>query len=166
MKKKKIVPFIVAAAIVLSAGTTVLAQDSIKSKLRILYENTLQNLRAEKERINSTTPTEIEGKEQLRKDAKELKKKFIDLESIAKQVRTQEEYVEELKIALKNVKRGLEENKRYTKQLSDDAAKQHREIFIEKMEKKIARIEKDFAEGNKTPEQLLKELRDRSDVDN
>ena len=38
--------------------------------------------------------------------------------------------------------------------------------FFEKVEKKIARTEKDFAEDNKTPEQPLKELQDRSDVDN
>lgn len=163
IKKKKIVPFIVAAALVLSIVTTALAQDNIKSKLRILYENTLQNLMVEKEKIESTTPKEVEGKEQLRKDADELKKKFIDLDNIAKQVKTQEEFAEELKVALLNVKRSLED----TKLLSDYAkTNEDTKSFIEKMERKIARIEKDFAEGNKTPEQLLEELRDRSDVDN
>lgn len=165
MKKKKTIPFIVAAVLVLSIGTTALAQDNIKSKLRILYENTLQNLRAEKERIRSTTPKDLEEQEQLRKDAAESKKKFVDLEYIAKQVRTQEEYAVELKNSLRTVKLALEEQKWYTKQLPDGDIKTKEEIFHEKMEKKIARIEKDFAEGNKTPEQLLKELRDRSDVD-
>ena len=161
MKKKKIVPFIVAAALVLSIGTTALAQDNIKSKLRMLYENTLQNLMVEKEKIGSTTPKDEAGKEQLRKDADELKKKFIDLDNTAKQVKTQEEFAEELKVALSNTIKGLEDTK-----LSDDAkTNDDTKIFIEKMEKKIARIEKDFAEGNKTPEQLLKELYDRTDVD-
>lgn len=42
---------------------------------------------------------------------------------------------------------------------------QFEDEFIEKMEKKITRIEKDFEEGNKTPEELLKELDDSSDID-
>lgn len=97
MKKKKIIPFIVAAALVIFAATTVLAQDGIKSKLRLLCENTLRNLMAEKERIDSRMPEDVEGKEQLRKDADELKKKFIELDNIAKQVKTQEEFAPRVK---------------------------------------------------------------------
>ena len=60
-----------------------------------------------------------------------------------------------------STKTGLEDTK-----LSDDAKTNNEtKIFIQKMEKKIARIEKDFAEGNKALGQLLREIRDRSDID-
>jgi len=139
-----------------------LAQDNIKSELRKFYENTLQNLLAEKERIQSTIPMNEEEREQLNKDAYELKQKFLELDEIADQVKTQEEFAEELKSALRDAKIALEDVKRSNSYQTDEETKR----FVENMEKKVARIEKDFEEGNKTPEQLLKELRDRSDVDN
>lgn len=139
-----------------------MAQDNIKSELRKFYENTLQNLLAEKERIQSTIPMNEEEREQLNKDAYELKQKFLELDEIADQVKTQEEFAEELKSALRDAKIALEDVKRSNSYQTDEETKR----FVENMEKKVARIEKDFEEGNKTPEQLLKELRDRSDVDN
>lgn len=103
-----------------------------------------------------------EEREQLNKDAYELKQKFLELDEIADQVKTQEEFAEELKSALRDAKIALEDVKRSNSYQTDEETKR----FVENMEKKVARIEKDFEEGNKTPEQLLKELRDRSDVDN
>lgn len=161
-KNKRIYPFIIAAALAIFVCTTALAQDNIKSELRKFYENTLQNLLAEKERIQSTIPMNEEEREQLNKDAYELKQKFLELDEIADQVKTQEEFAEELKSALRDAKIALEDVKRSNSYQTDEETKR----FVENMEKKVARIEKDFEEGNKTPEQLLKELRDRSDVDN
>lgn len=159
MKRKKLIPFIVAASLAISIGTTALAQDSIKSKLRILYENTLQNLMVEKEKIDSTIPKDLEEKVRLRKDADELKKKFIDLDNIAEQVKTSEEYEEELKSALKYTKLSLEDT------INSGAKDKQTLEFVRKMNEKIIRIEKEYKEGIKSPDQLLKELYDRTDID-
>ena len=102
----------------------------------------------------------IEDADERTKKAMELKKKGLEIAELGDEVKTQEEFAEELKVVLSGVRLGLEDTKLYCR---DD--NERTKLFIEIMEEKLVRIEKDFKEGNKTPEQLLKELRDRSDVD-
>ncbi|NLL04683.1 MAG: hypothetical protein GX270_02580 [Clostridiaceae bacterium] len=134
------------------------AYNMSKSEKRTEYE-TLKNDFDNK--INALNDNSKDAKEKT-KLAKEAKEEAVKISALEDEVKTKEEFAEELKVALSSAKMGLEDTK-----LSDDAKiNADTKRFIQKMEKKIARIEKDFEEGNKAPGQLLKELRDRSDVDN
>lgn len=155
MLKKKIVIISICVALVASIGT-VGANNMSKADKRIMYENMKKDFDSK-----LSTLFNIEEDEERTKQGEELKKKGHEIAELEKEVKTQEEFAEELKVALSSTKMGLEDTK-----LSPDAkTNDETKLFIEKMEKKIARIEKDFAKGNKTPEQLLKELRDRTDID-
>lgn len=109
-----------------------------------------------------STLYDIKDDEERTKKANELKKKSLEIEKLVWKVKTQEEFAEELKCALISAKTALRDLK---KAFPDGKIDPETKLFIEKREKKIARIEKDFEEGNKTPEELLKELDDSSDID-
>ncbi len=155
--RKVIISSIVFVVLAGSIGA-VGAYNMSKSEKRTEYE-TLKNDFDNK--INALNDNSKDAKEKT-KLAKEAKEEAVKISALEDEVKTKEEFAEELKVALSSAKLGLEDTK-----LSDDAKiNADTKRFIQKMEKKIARIEKDFEEGNKAPGQLLKELRDRSDVDN
>ncbi len=155
--RKVIISSIVFVVLTGSIGA-VGAYNMSKSEKRTEYE-TLKNDFDNK--INALNDNSKDAKEKT-KLAKEAKEEAVKISALEDEVKTKEEFAEELKVALSSAKMGLEDTK-----LSDDAKiNADTKRFIQKMEKKIARIEKDFEEGNKAPGQLLKELRDRSDVDN
>jgi hypothetical protein len=129
---------------------------AIYDSLKKDFDNNKNNLEAMGEAKNSK-----EAEEKTRQ-SQDLKKQGLEIAAVGNEVKTQEEFTEELRSALINTKRGLED----TKMASDAKTNEKVKSFIEKSEKKVARIEKEFAENKKTPEQLLKELLDRTDVDN
>ncbi len=157
MKTKFIIFMITICVVGLSISVFVFANNSSSSK-NLSKEEKQSKYKELKEKVEKKEAT-------LDKNSPEgwdeVKNTYIDMSKLGYEAMSEKELEETYENFILSMKRGLEDTKLYN-DMTDPKIKK----FVEKSETKIKRLEAERKSGKKSTIDVLRELEDRSDVDN